>query len=110
MKSDSTSLTGIPGIGRATVIGAIAGAVLAGAIVAVALLVAGARPIAIVASAHVGFFGGMGYGGMLGAVLQSDRFDANGRPHQRGALSAKTTGRSSIGASMEGVRHAYLHV
>jgi hypothetical protein len=39
----------------------------------VALALAGSGPSGIVAGAHVGFFGGMGFGGMIGAVLAATR-------------------------------------
>lgn len=74
-RAPDVSLTGIPHIGRATVIGAIVGAVIVGAAVAAILLLAGVGPVAVVAGAHVGLFGGMGYGGMVGAVAQAERHE-----------------------------------
>jgi hypothetical protein len=75
MNTREVSLTGIPKVGRATVIGALLGAVSVAVLVAIALVVFGGGPMSILAGAHVGFFGGMGYGGMLGAVIQADRSD-----------------------------------
>ncbi len=73
MNGRDVSLTGIPNIGRATVIGALLGAFSAAIPVAGLLLYLGGGVLSILA-AHVGFFGGMGFGGMLGAVIQADRF------------------------------------
>jgi hypothetical protein len=108
-RQPDVSLTGIPRMGRGTVIGALIGAVVVGAIVTTALLVAGAGPGAIVGAAHVGFFGGMGYGGMVGAVVQSARYDRHGRPRSE-ASSREAPGTTRTKAPRKGVRHAYLHV
>lgn len=75
MSTRRVSLTGIPHIGRATVVGALIGALSIAVPVAVFLLYRSADAMSIVAGVHVGFFGGMGYGGMLGAVIQADRYD-----------------------------------
>ena len=68
------SLAGIPNIGKATLIGALLGAVSVAVPVIVVLVSFGGGPMSIV-GAHVGFFGGMGFGGMLGAVIRSDRWE-----------------------------------
>lgn len=81
------SLTGVPRIGRATIIGALLGALVVGAPVAAALLAADAGLVAVIAGAHVGFFGGMGFGGMIGAVVRSDRYERT-RSHSLRALHA----------------------
>jgi hypothetical protein len=95
MSTHEMSLTGIPDMGRATVIGALLGAVSVAVPVAIALVVLGGGPMSVLAAAHVGFFGGMGYGGMLGAVIQADRFD-RGRgaiDHDRHAPSEREPAR-----------------
>ena len=74
-RTRDVSLTGIPAMGRATIIGALLGAVVVGAAVVTGLLLAGVGAGAVAAGAHVGFFGGMGYGGMVAAVVQSDRYE-----------------------------------
>ena len=91
------SLTGIPAMGRATVIGALLGAVVVGAAVTTGLLLAGTGPTAIAAGAHVGFFGGMGYGGMVAAVVQSDRYE------KREAASARSR-KDDVQAAAHGSR------
>lgn len=76
MKARDVSLTGIPNIGKATVVGALIGAVsVALPVGAFLLAMSGGDAMSILAGTHVGFFGGMGYGGMLGAVIQSDRWE-----------------------------------
>jgi hypothetical protein len=67
------SLTGIPNIGRATVIGALIGAVVVAVPVAALLFALGGGAMTVVFATHVGIFGGMGYGGMVAAVVQADR-------------------------------------
>jgi hypothetical protein len=70
-----TSLTGIPRIGRATAIGALIGASVVAIPVTIALIALGGGGYSLIAGVHVGFFGGMGYGGMLAAVIRSDRWE-----------------------------------
>ena len=75
MSARDVSLTGIPNIGKATVIGALVGAISVAVPVTLLLSFLGGGPMSILAGVQVGFFGGMGYGGMLGAVIRSDRFE-----------------------------------
>ncbi|MGH2758368.1 MAG: hypothetical protein ACRDKJ_02285 [Actinomycetota bacterium] len=75
MNAHEVSLTGIPHMGRATVIGAVVGALTVAVPVAALVAYFGGGPMSILAAAHVGFFGGMGFGGMLGAVIQADRYE-----------------------------------
>ena len=78
------SLTGIPHMGRATLIGALIGALSIAVPVSAVLLYLSADAISILAGLHVGFFGGMGFGGMLGAVIQADRHETSeGADHDR---------------------------
>lgn len=72
MKAREVSLTGIPHMGRGTVIGALLGALIVAVPVAALLLYVGGGPMSVLAAAHVAFFGGVGFGGMLGAVIQAD--------------------------------------
>lgn len=69
------SLTGIPGMGRATLLGMALGWAIVAVPVLIGMLVLGARGDVVLFASHVGFFGGMGFGGMLGAVIQADRFE-----------------------------------
>ncbi len=73
MKASAPSLTEIPHIGMLTALGAVLGALVVAVPLVVALALAGSGPSGIVAGAHVGFFGGMGFGGMIGAVLAATR-------------------------------------
>jgi hypothetical protein len=75
MNETTTSLTGIPHMGRAVFVGAIIGALTVALPVTIALISFGAGPISALFGAHVGFFGGMGYGGMVGAVVRSGRWE-----------------------------------
>jgi hypothetical protein len=95
MTTREVSLTGIPKIGRATVIGALLGAVGVAVPVAIALVLFGGGPASVLAGLHVGFFGGMGFGGMLGAVIQADRFDRaqGGIDHDRNASGEREPAR-----------------
>ena len=76
MSTCDVSLTGIPHIGRATVVGALIGAITVAVPVSLALLSLGVGGTSVLAAAHVGFLGGMGYGGMLGAVIHAERYTA----------------------------------
>ena len=76
MSARAASLTGIPRMGRATIIGALIGAlIVAVPVTAFIASLSGGDAMSIFAGIHVGFFGGMGYGGMLGAVIRADRFE-----------------------------------
>jgi hypothetical protein len=94
MNTQDVSLTGVPRMGRATVVGALIGALSIALPVAACLLyLSGGDAMSIAAAVHVGFFGGMGYGGMLGAVIQADRFDraqASSRDHKRVCASGQS--------------------
>jgi hypothetical protein len=69
------SLTGIPKIGRATLIGMLVGWMVVALPVLIGMLALGASGEAFLFASHVGFFGGMGFGGMYGAVIQMDRVE-----------------------------------
>jgi hypothetical protein len=69
------SLTGIPHMGRATLFGMAIGWIFVAGPVLIGMLALGADGDVILFASHVGFFGGMGFGGMLGAVIQADRFE-----------------------------------
>jgi hypothetical protein len=43
--------------------------------VLIGMIALGASGDAVLFASHVGFFGGMGFGGMLGSVIQADRFE-----------------------------------
>lgn len=73
--SGEHSLTGVPHIGKATMIGALLGAAAIASPLAAVLISLGGGTMSLVAAVHVGFFAGMGFGGMLGAVIQADRFE-----------------------------------
>ncbi len=99
MSARDVSLTGIPNIGKATLIGALIGALSVALPVAALLLYIGGGPMSILAGAHVGFFGGMGYGGMLEAVIQSDRFDQRtDRTHKAANVSDEGQSRATSAA------------
>ena len=72
------SLTGIPHMGRATLLGIAIGWLVVAVPVLIGMIALGASREAVLFASHVGFFGGMGFGGMLGAVIQADRFDRAG--------------------------------
>lgn len=91
MNTRDVSLTGIPNMGKATVLGALIGAVAVAVPVATGLSYFGGGPLSILAATHVGFFGGMGFGGMLGAVIQADRFERTHGFAPRPLASTKTT-------------------
>ena len=69
------SLTEIPNMGRATLVGMAIGWFVIAVPVLIGMLALGASADAVLFASHVGFFGGMGFGGMLGAVIQADRFE-----------------------------------
>jgi hypothetical protein len=94
MNTREVSLTGIPHMGRATVIGALIGALSVAVPVAAFLLYLSADAMNILAGAHVGFFGGMGYGGMLGAVIHADRHErTEGADHDRNIAGGREPAR-----------------
>jgi hypothetical protein len=74
-RREEVSLTGIPHFIRGTLIGMAVGWLTVAVPVVAGMLALGADRQAVLFAAHVGFFGGMGFGGMLGAVLQADRFE-----------------------------------
>ena len=74
-KREQVSLTGIPHFLRASLLGMALGWFVVFVPVLVGMIALGAGSRAVLYAAHVGFFGGMGFGGMLGAVLQADRFE-----------------------------------
>lgn len=86
MRPRQISLTGIPRIGRATCIGALVGALVVALPVAALLGYVGGGLTGIVAAVQVGFFGGMGFGGMLGAVIKADHFERS-RPDQPASVA-----------------------
>ncbi len=70
-------MVGIVGMGRALVVGSVIGFVLTMAVTSgITLLAGGGWGPAIVVGAFAGFWGGPGFGGMLAAVLCSDRTPA----------------------------------
>jgi hypothetical protein len=69
------TLFGVPGIGRATLFGAFLGFALVVLLVGAFVVATPAPASLLVAALHAGLFGGVGFGGMLGAVLQSIRYD-----------------------------------
>jgi hypothetical protein len=94
MNSREVSLTGIPHMGRATVVGALIGALSVAVPVTALLLYLSADAISILAGVHVGFFGGMGFGGMLGAVIQADRHNSTeGADHDRNIAAGREPAR-----------------
>jgi len=64
---------GVPGVGMATFIGALLGVALILAWTGVFVLVTGDSPALMGAAVHAGLFAGVGFGGMLGAVIQVAR-------------------------------------
>ena len=74
-KREQVSLTGIPHFLRASFLGMALGWIVVFVPVLIGMTALGAGGRALLYAAHVGFFGGMGFGGMLGAVLQADRFE-----------------------------------
>jgi hypothetical protein len=76
------SLFGVPGIGRATLIGAALGFLAVVLLVGAFVLTTSAPAALLVAAVHAGLFGGVGFGGMLGAVLWSIWHDTDApEPH-----------------------------
>lgn len=72
------------GIGRAAIVGAAVGYVVALTIVAVIVLVAGGGLIAALGvGAYVAIWGGPGFGGMVAAQRYADRLDAEERSVRR---------------------------
>jgi hypothetical protein len=75
-RGEEISLTGVPHIGRATVLGMALGWLVVAFPVVVGMLAHGATiGEAVLFGSHVGFFAGMGFGGMIAAVLQANRFE-----------------------------------
>jgi hypothetical protein len=83
------SLTGIPYIGRATLLGMALGWLVVALPVLIGMFALGAGGTAFLFASHVGFFGGMGFGAMLGAVIQADRFERGNASRVVAVPSAK---------------------
>ena len=99
-RRNEVSLTGIPHFIRASLIGMAIGWLVVAVPVVLAMLALGASGEAVLFAGHVGFFGGMGFGGMLGAVLAADRFE------RTDAWRAHLVPAASGGAQDERVDHA----
>lgn len=66
-----------PGTGRAIIIGTIVGFIVVGGFCGLAGLIAGMEPSAALAlAAFTGFWGGPGFGGMMGFVLHESKVEA----------------------------------
>ena len=73
-----------PGTGRAVLIGTLVGFVLVGAFCGGAALLFGVSPgAALGLAAFTGFWGGPGFGGMMGFVLHESRSSDSGSPQDR---------------------------
>lgn len=72
-------------------IGALLGAVVIASPLAAVLISIGSGPMSLIAAIHVGFFAGMGFGGMLGAVIQADRFERGSGRHSVATPSLMTS-------------------